>query len=101
MADIRITAVFSDENTARQAADALSLTRGGGLGLTVSTRSASGASTGNNLPGLLREGAVSGPAAPRRGHSCILRASCGPDLEAYVVGELAALGAEKIDVQVD
>ena len=98
MANIQITAVFSDEQVAGRAAEALAMLRGNGAQLSLSTRSASGAASGAAsafFPGL---GAVSGPSSPHRSRGCILRAACDPSLEAYVVGELAALGAEKIDV---
>ena len=105
MSNVSITAIFGDENAARLASETLSLSCGSGMELSVSTKSASaGAARSNGLQSLLmdnRQFLNEIPTSARgaaRSHSHILHANCPEHLEAYVVGELAALGAEKISV---
>ncbi len=103
MPNVSITAIFGDENAARLASETLSLS--GGMQVMVSTKSAAaGAARSNSLTNMLmdsRQSLAEAPTSARgtaRSHSHILRANCPDNLEAYVVGELAALGAEKISV---
>ena len=97
MNQISITAVFSDHNIARRAADALALSQGQGLTFTLSMRSSHGAATSPHFQSLFQN-TTTEPAADHRNYSCLLRATCSPSLESFVVGELAALGAEKVEV---
>lgn len=97
MNQISITAVFSNYNTARRAADTLALSQGQGLTFTLSMRNIHGAATKPHFQSFFQN-TITEPTMVHQNHSCLLRATCSPNLESFVVGELAALGAEKVEV---
>ncbi len=98
MAEISITAVFSDPNAASWAAETLAIAHGGGAASPVSVRSGGDLAGSAGLSCLMRAGTSCGPVQDRSGRN-VLHVRCSPEAENRMVGELAALGAEKIQVE--
>lgn len=89
---ITIQAVFPGGEEARLAASALAAAQGGGLNLSISTHHP-GEGVSHRAPVAAVMGPASGgPAAA----STLVTVTCDPDQEAFVMGELAALGARKV-----
>ena len=91
---ITIQAVFPGGEEARLAASALAAAQGGGLDLAISTHRP-GAGISRRAP----FSAVMGPAAGASGNAAagtMVTVTCTPDQEAFVMGELAAMGARKV-----
>ena len=84
---ITIQAVFSGGEEARLAASSLAAAQGGGLELSISTHS-----PGEGISYHTPFSALMGPVS--RGTMVTVR--CSPEQEAFVMGELAALGARKV-----
>ena len=96
---ITIQAVFSGGEEARLAASSLAAAQGGGLELSISTHSpGEGISYHTPFSALMGPAAAMGPADAMgpvsRGTMVTVR--CSPEQEAFVMGELAALGARKV-----
>ena len=92
---IMIQAVFPGGEEARLAASALGAAQGGGLELAISTHR-----LGEGISQRAPFAAVMGPtaaAAPTAGGT-LVTVTCGPDQEAFVMGELAAMGARKVSL---
>ena len=89
---ITIQAVFPGGEEARLAASALAAAQGGGLELSISTHHpGEGVSHRVPAPAVMGPGPV-GPAAA----STLVTVTCAPEQEAFVMGELAAMGARKV-----
>lgn len=90
---ITIQAVFPGGEEARLAASSLAAAQGGGLDLAISTHRP-GAGVSQRTP----FSAVMGPIAPASSVSAgtMVTVTCDPSQEAFVMGELAALGARKV-----
>ena len=90
---VTIQAVFPGGEEARLAASALAAAQGGGLELSISTHSpGEGISYHTPFSALMGPAAAMGPVS--RGTMVTVR--CSPEQEAFVMGELAALGARKV-----
>ena len=81
---ITIQAVFSGGEEARLAASSLAAAQGGGLELSISTHSP--------VSALMGPAAAMGPVSG----GTMVTVRCSPEQEAFVMGELAALGARKV-----
>lgn len=89
---ITIQAVFPGGAEARLAASALAAAQGGGLDLSISTHR-----PGEGVSHKAPLAAVSGPApAGPAAASTLVTVTCDPEQEAFVMGELAAMGAGKV-----
>ena len=83
---ITIQAVFPGGEEARLAASALAAAQGGGLDLSISThRPAEGVTRKAPFAAVMGPVSAPGPAV-----------TCSPEQEAFVMGELAALGARRV-----
>lgn len=89
---ITIQAVFPSGEEARLAASALAAAQGGGLELSISTRHP-GEGVTQKAPFAAAMGPVSAGSAAA---STLVTVTCAPEQEAFVMGELAALGARKV-----
>lgn len=90
---IMIQAVFPSGEEARLAASSLAAAQGGGLELAISTHHpGEGISRKAPFAAVMGPAAVSGPAAG----GTMVTVTCGPEQEAFVMGELAAMGARKV-----
>ena len=90
---ITIQAVFPGGEEARLAASALAAAQGGGLDLSISThRPAEGVT--RKAPFAAVMGTVSAPGPATAG--TLVTVTCSPEQEAFVMGELAALGARRV-----
>ncbi len=91
---IKIQAVFPSGEEARLAASALAAAQGGGLELAISTHR-----LGEGISQRAPFAAVMGPASsgPVAGGT-LVTVTCGPEQEAFVMGELAAMGARKVSL---
>jgi len=91
---ITIQAVFPGGEEARLAASALAAAQGGGLDLSISTHHP-GEGVSHKAPFAAALGHTSGgPAAA----GTLVTVTCPPEHEAFVMGELAALGARKVSL---
>lgn len=89
---ITIQAVFPGGEEARLAASALAAAQGGGLDLSISTHH-----PGEGITHKAPFAAVLGPAAGvAAGGGTLVTVTCPPEHEAFVMGELAALGARRV-----
>ena len=90
---IKIQAVFPGGEEARLAASALAAAQGGGLDLAISTHH-----PGEGISRRAPFSAVMGPAAGAGPASAgtMVTVTCSPEQEAFVMGELAAMGARKV-----
>ncbi len=90
---IMIQAVFPGGEEARLAASALAAAQGGGLELAISTHH-----PGEGISHRAPFAAVMGPAASAGAASAgtMVTVTCNPEQEAFVMGELAAMGARKV-----
>lgn len=89
---ITIQAVFPGGEEARLAASALAAAQGGGLDLAISTHRP-GEGISHKAPFAAAMGPIAG------GHTAggtLVTVTCSPDQEAFVMGELAALGARRV-----
>lgn len=90
---ITIQAVFPGGEEARLAASALAAAQGGGLDLAISThRPGEGISQRTPFSAVLGPGAAPSPASG----GTMVTVTCDPAQEAFVMGELAALGARRV-----
>lgn len=89
---ITIQAVFPGGEEARLAASALAAAQGGGLELSISTHHPGEGVTHKAPFAAVMGPAPTGPAAA----STLVTVTCDPEREAFVMGELAALGAKKV-----
>ena len=90
---ITIQAVFSGGEEARLAAASLAAAQGGGLELSISTHSpGEGISYHTPFSALMGPAAALGPVSG----GTMVTVRCSPEQEAFVMGELAALGARKV-----
>lgn len=89
---ITIQAVFPGGEEARLAASALAAAQGGGLDLSISTHHPGGGVSHKAPVSAVMGPASSGPAAA----STLVTVTCAPEQEAFVMGELAAMGARKV-----
>lgn len=88
---ITIQAVFPGGAEARLAASALAAAQGGDLALSISTHHpGEGVSYGAPVS------AAMGPAPAGPAASTMVTVTCAPEQEAFVMGELAAMGARKV-----
>lgn len=89
---ITIQAVFPGGEEARLAASALAAAQGGGLDLSISThRPVEGVSHKTPFSAVMGP-ATGSPAAA----GTLVTVTCPPEHEAFVMGELAALGARRV-----
>lgn len=95
---IKIQAVFPGGEEARLAASALAAAQGGGLDLAVSThRLGEGISQRTPFAAVMGPAAGLGAGGPAAGGT-LVTVTCGPEQEAFVMGELAAMGARKVSL---
>ena len=91
---ITIQAVFSGGAEARLAASALAAAQGDGLSLSISTHHP-GEGVSHGAP-VTPVSAVMGPVPAGPAASTLVTVTCAPEQEAFVMGELAAMGARKV-----
>ena len=94
---IMIQAVFPGGEEARLAASALAAAQGGGLELSISThRPGEGISHRTPIASAMAPGMAVGAASGSAGGTMVT-VICDPAQEAFVMGELAALGARRVN----
>ena len=88
MMKITIQAVFPSGEEARLATSSLAMAQGGSLDLSIST---------HQLPqGISRKSPLAFGGGPSAGGGTMVTVVCPPEQEAFVMGELAALGARRV-----
>jgi hypothetical protein len=85
---ITIQAIFPGGEEARLAASSLAMAQGGGLELSISTH--------QPLQGISLRAPLASADGAASGGGAMVTVICGPEQEAFVMGELAALGARRV-----